>query len=174
MGSILECIKSRRSIRNFKPDDVPQDLIDKVVTAGLYAPSAMGRQSCIVVEILNKEVRDQISRLNSSIIGRENTDPFYGAPVILTVFGPKDFPPYIYDGSLIMQNMMLEAHELGLGTCWIHRAKEEFETDEGRELMKAWGIKENFEGIGHLALGFIDGTTPPCHPRKDGRVIVIK
>lgn len=173
MGKVLETIKSRRSIRQFKTDSVPTALVDKVIEAGLYAPSAMGRQECIVIAISDRETRDRISALNASIMGRSESDPFYGAPVILMVLGPKDYPPYVCDGSLMLGNMMLEAHELGLGSCWIHRAKEESETSEGRELLRRYNVPDEYEGIGHLALGYIDSGYPQAHERKPGRVIKI-
>lgn len=173
MGKVLETIKSRRSIRQFKTDPVPTALVDKVIEAGLYAPSAMGRQECIVIAISDRETRDRISALNASIMGRSGSDPFYGAPVILMVLGPKDYPPYVCDGSLMLGNMMLEAHELGLGSCWIHRAKEESETSEVRELLRRYNVPDEYEGIGHLALGYVDGGYPQAHERKPGRVIKI-
>ncbi len=174
MGKVLETIKSRRSIRRFKSDPVPTALIDKVIEAGLYAASAMGRQECIVVAISDRNTRDRLSVINASIMGRSGSDPFYGAPVILMVLGPKDYPPYVCDGSLMLGNMMLEAHELGLGSCWIHRAKEESDVPEVRELLKSLDVPDEYEGIGHLALGYVDGEYPVAHERKPGRVIKIQ
>ena len=174
MGKVLETIKSRRSIRHFSSDPVPTALVDKVIEAGLYAPSALGRQECIVVAVSDRETRDRISALNASVMGRSGSDPFYGAPVILMVLGPKDYPPYVCDGSLMLGNMMLEAHELGLGSCWIHRAKEESESPEGQELLHRYGVPDGYVGIGHLALGYIDGGYPSTPERKPDRVIKIQ
>ena len=112
----LESIKTRRSIRKYKSDPVPQELLNKIIDAGLYAPSGMGRQATIILSVTNKEVRDQLSKLNARIMGTD-TDPFYGAPAVLIVLAKKDCPTGIYDGSLVMQNLMLAAHELGLGSC---------------------------------------------------------
>lgn len=164
----LESIKTRRSIRKYKSDPVPQELLNKIIDAGLYAPSGMGRQATIILSVTNKEVRDQLSKLNARIMGTD-TDPFYGAPAVLIVLAKKDCPTGIYDGSLVMQNLMLAAHELGLGSCWIHRAKEEFELPEGRELLKSLGIEDEYEGIGHCIIGYADGDAPPAE-RKEHRV----
>lgn len=165
----LESIKTRRSIRNYKSDPVPQELLNKIIDAGLYAPSGMGRQATIILSVTNKEVRDQLSKLNARIMGTD-TDPFYGAPAVLIVLAKKDCPTGIYDGSLVMQNLMLAAHELGLGSCWIHRAKEEFELPEGKELLKSLGIEDEYEGIGHCIIGYADGDAPSPAERKEHRV----
>lgn len=165
----LESIKTRRSIRKYKSDPVPQELLNKIIDAGLYAPSGMGRQATIILSVANKEVRDQLSKLNARIMGTD-TDPFYGAPAVLIVLAKKDCPTGIYDGSLVMQNLMLAAHELGLGSCWIHRAKEEFELPEGKELLKSLGIEDEYEGIGHCIIGYVDGDAPSPAERKEHRV----
>lgn len=165
----LESIKTRRSIRKYKSDPVPQELLNKIIDAGLYAPSGMGRQATIILSVTNKEVRDQLSKLNARIMGTD-TDPFYGAPAVLIVLAKKDCPTGIYDGSLVMQNLMLAAHELGLGSCWIHCAKEEFELPEGKELLKSLGIEDEYEGIGHCIIGYADGDAPSPAERKEHRV----
>ena len=165
----LDSIKTRRSIRKYKSDPVPQELLNKIIDAGLYAPSGMGRQATIILSVTNKEARDQLSKLNARIMGTD-TDPFYGAPAVLIVLAKKDCPTGIYDGSLVMQNLMLAAHELGLGSCWIHRAKEEFELPEGKELLKSLGIEDEYEGIGHCIIGYADGDAPSPAERKEHRV----
>ena len=171
MSEVLEKMKSRRSIRRFKPDTVPDEYLDKIVEAGLYAASAKGQQNTIIFKVTNKELRDKISRLNCEIGGwNEGFDPFYGAPAMLIVLARKDWPQRVYDGSLVMGNMMLAAHELGLGSCWIHRAREEFEMDWGKHLLAALGIKDPYEGIGHCAIGYIEGEYPEAAPRKADRV----
>jgi len=121
---MLENIKERRSIRKFKSDMIDKDVLDKIIEAGTYAPSGMNRQSSIIVSVTNKDLRDRLAKLNAKIMESDN-DPFYGAPVVLLVLANKDIPTYIYDGSVVMQNLMLVAHSLGIGSCWIHRAKEE-------------------------------------------------
>ena len=166
---MLEKMKTRRSIRKFKSDMVPREVIDKIVEAGTYAASGMNRQPVIIVAVTNKELRGKLSKMNADIMGT-NTDPFYGAPVVLVVLADKTAPTYLYDGSLVMGNLMLAAHELGIGSCWIHRAKEEFESGGGKELLKALGITGEYEGIGHCVLGYVDGEYPDVKPRKDGWV----
>jgi len=175
MNPILEAIKTRRSIRKFKPDMVEQDKIDQIVEAGLYAASGMGKQATKIIVVKNKEFRDKLSAVNGKIMGlQEGGDPFYGAPVVLIVLADKDLFTGIYDGSLVMGNLMLAAHTLGVGSCWIHRAKEEFEMPEYKELLKSLGIEGNWEGIGHCILGYTDGTDPQAAPRKENRVYTIE
>lgn len=169
MSNTLDAIKTRRSIRKYKNDPVPKETLDKIIEAGLYAPSGMGRQSTIIISVTNKEVRDRLSKLNAKIMGSDS-DPFYGAPAVLIVLADKNCPTGIYDGSLVMQNLMLAAHELGLGSCWIHCAKEEFELPEGKEILKSLGIKGEYEGIGHCIVGYTDGEEPSPAARKENRV----
>ena len=173
MSDVLETIKSRRSIRKYKSDMVPQDKLEKIIEAGTYAATGMGKQSPIIVAVTNKELRDKLSAMNAKIMGT-NTDPFYGAPVVLIVLADKSRPTYLYDGSLVMGNLMLEAEAQGIGSCWIHRAKEEFESDEGKEILKSLGIEGDYEGIGHCVLGFADGPAPKAAPRKDSYVYYVK
>ena len=173
MSDVLETIKSRRSIRKYKSDMVPQDKLEKIIEAGTYAATGMGKQSPIIVAVTNKELRDKLSAMNAKIMGT-NTDPFYGAPVVLIVLADKSRPTYLYDGSLVMGNLMLEAEAQGVGSCWIHRAKEEFESEEGKEILKSFGIEGDYEGIGHCVLGFADGPAPKAAPRKDSYVYYVK
>lgn len=172
MGTVIDCIESRRSVRRFKPDMVSKDIIEKIVKAGEFAATGMNRQSPIIIAVTNKEVRDRLSKLNAEIMGKD-IDPFYGAPVVLIVLADKKAPTYIYDGSLVMGNLMLAAHELGVSSCWIHRAKEEFERPEGKELLKSLGIEGDYEGIGHCILGYADGEYPKTAPRKDNWVYYV-
>lgn len=172
MSNTIDTIKSRRSVRKYKSDPVDQQTLDKIIDAGLYAPSGMGRQSTIIISVTNKEVRDKLSKLNAQIMGSDG-DPFYGAPAVLIVLAKKDCPTGIYDGSLVMQNLMLAAHELGLGSCWIHRVKEEFEMPQGKEILKSLGINDEYEGIGHCIIGYTDGEEPSPAERKAGRVYKI-
>ena len=173
MSDVLETIKSRRSIRKYKSDMVPQDKLEKIIEAGTYAATGMGKQSPIIVAVTNKELRDKLSAMNAKIMGT-NTDPFYGAPVVLIVLADKNRPTYVYDGSLVMGNLMLEAEAQGVGSCWIHRAKEEFESEEGKEILKSLGIEGDYEGIGHCVLGYADGPAPKAAPRKDSYVYYVK
>ena len=173
MSDVLETIKSRRSIRKYKSDMVPQDKLEKIIEAGTYAATGMGKQSPIIVAVTNKELRDKLSAMNAKIMGT-NTEPFYGAPVVLIVLADKSRPTYVYDGSLVMGNLMLEAEAQGVGSCWIHRAKEEFESEEGKEILKSLGIEGDYEGIGHCVLGYADGPAPKAAPRKDSYVYYVK
>lgn len=175
MSDVLEKIKTRRSIRKFKPDMVSQDILDRIIEAGTYAASGMGKQSPIIIQVTNKEVRDKIAAANCRLGGwKTGFDPFYGAPVILIVLARKDWPNRVYDGSLVMGNLMLAAHALGIGSCWIHRAREEFETEEGIALLRSLGITEEYEGIGHCALGYVDGEYPSAPARKENWVYYIR
>ena len=173
MSETLETIKTRRSIRKYKEDSIPEDILNKIIEAGTYAPSGMGKQSTIILAVTNKEVRDKLSKINASIMGSTN-DPFYKAPVVLVVLADKSVRTHVYDGSLVMENLMLAAHDLGVGSCWIHRAKETFETEEGKELLKSLGIEGEYEGIGNCILGYPDGELPAAKQRKDNFVYWVK
>ena len=168
MNEVIKNIKTRHSVRKFKYDPVEKSLIAEITDAGLYAASGMNRQSPIIIAVTNRELRDRLMKMNAAVMGRDGTDPFYGAPVILVVLAKKDAPTHVYDGSLVLGNMMLAAHSLGLSTCWIHRAKEEFESAEGKEILKELGIEGDYEGIGHLALGYADGE-PSSHQINKNR-----
>lgn len=174
MNEILNALKERRSCRKFKPDMVPKALIDQVIEAGLYAPSGRNGQDAIIIAVTDKEVRDRLSAANAKIAGMpEGADPFYGAPVVLIVLAEKNWPTYLYDGSLVMGNLMLAADALGLGSCWIHRAKQEFETEEYQKLLTDLGVLGEYEGIGHCILGYPDMEKPAAPARKEGRVFYI-
>ena len=136
MNDIIRAMEERRSIRSFKPDMPAKEAISQIMEAGLYAASGMGKQGVITVAVTNKEMRDRLSEVNRQIGGwKEGFDPFYGAPVVIIVLGRKDIPTHVYDGSLVMGNLMLAAHSLGLGSIWIHRAKEEFEIKKKKKLL---------------------------------------
>lgn len=172
MEDVLEAIHNRRSVRAYEDKAVPKDLIDKVIDAGLWAPSGMGRQSAIIVAVTDKEKIAWLSELNRKIGGWEKGfDPFYGAPVVLLVLGKKDMPTYVCDGALMIGTMGLAAEGLGLGSCWIHRAKEESEMPEVQEWFSSLGVPEGYEGVGHLILGYpVKDKVSAPQPRKDSRV----
>ena len=170
MSEVLDKIKSRRSIRKYRSDMIPQDKLEKIIEAGTYAATGMGKQSPIIIAVTNKELRDKLSAMNAKIMGVENMDPFYGAPAILIVLADKNWANRVYDGSLVMGNMMLAAYSLNLGSIWIHRAKEEFELPEYQKLLKEIGVEGEWEGIGHCAVGYVDGEFPKPAKRKDNRV----
>ncbi len=169
MSNTIDAMLTRRSIRKYKPDMVPKEIIEKIVQAGTYAATGMGKQSPVIVAVTNKELRDKLSKMNAEVMGAAS-DPFYGAPVVLVVLADKSRPTYVYDGSLVMGNLMLAAHELGIASCWIHRAKEEFESPEGKEILKSLGIEGDYEGIGHCILGYADMEAPKAAPRKENYV----
>lgn len=170
MEQTLQDIKTRRSCRSYKPDMVPQDVLEKIVEAGTWAATGMGRQSPMILAVTDKNLRDRLSKMNAAIMGRDQ-DPFYGAPVVLVVLADKNVPTHVYDGSLVMGNLMLAAHALGVSSCWIHRAKEEFESNEGKAILHELGIEGEWEGIGHCILGY--AATEPAAPkaRKENYVV---
>lgn len=170
MNEILKAIQERRSCRSFKPDMLPQEIIDQICEAGTYAATGMNRQSPIIIAVTDKALRDKLSVMNAAFMGKTDFDPFYGAPVVLIVLANKSMPTYIYDGSLVMGNLMLAAHTLGIGSCWIHRAKEEFETEECKEILKELGIEGDYEGIGHCVLGYAATEPNAAPPRKENYV----
>lgn len=175
MNEVIKAMKERRSIRKFKAEMPPKADLEQIVEAGLYAANGRGRQAVITIAVTDKELRDKLSAVNNEIMGGpEGNDPFYGAPAILIVLANKEVPTAPYDGSLVMGNLMLAAHSLGLGSIWIHRAKEEFEMPEYQKLLKDLGIEGEWEGIGHCAVGYIDGENPATAPRNDGRVFWVE
>lgn len=161
----LHDLKTRRAIRSYESRVPDQALLSQVTEAGTYAPTGMGRQSPVIVAVTDKAVRDRLAKLNADIMGTD-TDPFYGAPVVLVVLADRHCPTYLYDGALVMGNLMNAAHALGLGSCWIHRAKETFDSDEGKALLKQWGIEGDYEGIGNCIIGYPKGPAPQPKPRK--------
>lgn len=171
MNEVIDAMKKRRSVRKFKSDMPLKSDIEQIIEAGLYAASGKNMQSAKIIAITDKTLRDEISALNCKIGGwDEGFDPFYNAPVILMVIADKSFPTSIYDGSLVMGNLMLAAHSLGLGSIWIHRAKEECETPEIKKLLADLGIEGEWEGIGHCAVGYADVDTSKILERKPDRV----
>lgn len=173
LNKTLELMQTRRSVRGFKPDPVPEEILDQIVEAGTWAATGRNRQSPVIIKVTNRELIRKLSKLNGEIMGTDS-DPFYGAPAVLIVLADKTVPTYLYDGSLVMGNLMLAAHSLGIGSCWIHRAKEEFQLPEGKEILKSLGIEGDYEGIGHCVLGYAEGEYPHTKPRKENWVYTIK
>lgn len=161
----MQNLLTRRSVRQYKADPIPQDVLERIVKAGTYAATGMGKQSPIIVAVTNRALRDRLSRMNAAVMGGSG-DPFYGAPVVLVVLADKNIGTHVYDGSLVMGSLMLAAHAEGVASCWIHRAKEEFESEEGRQILRDLGIEGDYEGIGHCILGYADGEEPQPKPRK--------
>ena len=171
MNSIIQAMEERRSYRKLKEEMPKKEDLEQIIEAGLYAANGMGKQATVTIAITNKEVRDNLAAVNCKIGGwPEGFDPFYGAPAVLIVLGDKNCLTHVYDGSLVIGNMLLAAHSLGLGSIWIHRAKEEFEMDEWKDLLKSLGVEGEWEGIGHCAVGYVEGDKPAAGKRREGRV----
>ncbi|MGN0413112.1 MAG: nitroreductase family protein [Lachnospiraceae bacterium] len=174
MNETLKVLETRRSCRNFDPDKmVSEEDLQAIIKAGTYAPTGMGKQSPIIIAVTNKELRDRISAENARTMGAD-MDPFYGAPVILIVLANTDRPTYKYDGSLVMGNLVNAAASLGLGSIWIHGAKEEFESQFGKKILEDLGIQGNYEGIGHCAIGYAASPAADPIPRKDDYVYYVR
>ena len=168
----MQAMLTRKSVKKYKPQPVEKELVDKIIEAGLNAPSGLNKQSPIILAVTNKELRDELSRLNAGDDPFFRADPFYGAPCVLVVLADKSVPTRVYDGSLVMENMLLAAHALGLGACWIHRARETFERPEGKAILRKLGIEGEYEGIGNCIVGYAD-IDPEKKPRKENRVYYI-
>ncbi|MGN0983414.1 MAG: nitroreductase [Gemmiger sp.] len=169
---VLAAMAARRSCRAYEARQITREELDAVTTAGTWAATGMGRQSPRIIAVQDPETRNTLSRLNAAVMGAGH-DPFYGAPTVLVVLADKSAPTAVYDGSLVMGNLMLAAHAIGLGSCWIHRAREVFESAEGKALLRAWGLDpEQYIGVGHCILGYaaLGGIKEPA-PRKDGYVV---
>ena len=174
MNEVLNVLETRRSCRNFKPDMLKEEDLKAIIKAGTYAATGMGKQSPIIIAVTDKILRDELSEENRKIGGwQEGFDPFYGAPVILIVLARKDVPTYVYDGSLVMGNLMNAAESLGVASIWIHRAKEEFESDFGKRILEKLGIKGEYEGIGHCALGYAAAPANAPALRKEDYVYYV-
>ena len=171
MNECYESLLNRRSVRKYKAEIPPKEEIEKIIQAGLYAASGHAMQSSVVIAITNRELRDRLMEMNRVIGGwKEGFDPFYGAPVVLLVLADKSSPNHVYDGSLTMGNLMQAAYDLGFGSCWINRAREEFASEEGKAILKELGIEGDWEGIGHCIVGYVDGDLPKAADRKENRV----
>lgn len=174
MSETMNAMLTRRSCRKYKSDMISKAVLEEIVKAGTYAATGMGKQSPIIIAVTNKEMRDRLSAMNAAVMGSTN-DPFYGAPVVLIVLANKAVGTCVYDGSLVMGNLMLAAHDLGIGSCWIHRAKQEFESEEGKAILRDLGIEGEYEGIGHCILGYPEeGGFRPVAPRKENYVYWIE
>lgn len=174
MNTTLNDIITRRSVKKYLDKEVPRKLLEQIAEAGTYAPTGMNRQSPVIIAVTNKALRDRLSQMNANILGTTN-DPFYGAPAVLVVLARKDVNTRVYDGSLVMQNLMLAAHSLGLGACWIHRAKETFESAEGKQILHDLGITEEMEGIGNCIIGYAaPDAIKPQSARKENYVVWVE
>ena len=173
MNETIKNLIERRSCRKYKSEQIKDEELNEILKAGEYAPTGMGLQSPKMVVLQNKEVIQKLSKLNAKVMGKD-IDPFYSAPTVIVVLADKTKNTYLEDGSLVLGNLMNAASSLGIGSCWIHRAKEEFETEEGKELLKEWNISNDYVGIGHCILGYPDGPLPQPKVRKEDYITVIK
>ena len=173
MGETLEILKTRRSCRSYLDKPVPKEIVEKIVECGTYAATGMGRQSPVILVVENKRIRDKLSELNAAVMGMTG-DPFYGAPQVIVVLADKNIPTYLYDGSLVMGNLMNAAADFGVSSCWIHRAKEVFNTPEGRTILEMAGITGDYEGIGNLVIGYDNNGKRPAAARKESYISWIK
>ena len=175
MNPILDAMRQRRSIRRYKPELPAKADLEAIAEAGLWAASGHDRQLTRVVIITDPALREKLRVMNTHIGGwAEDFDPFYGAPAVLLVLSDRQTPNCIYDGALVMGNMMLTAHELGHGSCWINRAREEFESEEGKAILRELGIEGDYAGIGHCIVGIPDGPAPADKPRKPDRILWVE
>lgn len=172
MNEILECIKTRRSVKKYKSEMPKRADIEAIVEAGIYAASGRNMQAPIIIAVTDKKLRDELMRANAEVLGT-SSDPFYNAPLVLVVLAKKDVRTYVYDGSLAMGNMMLAAHSLGLGACWIHRAREVFSEPKWQKWLSELGFDGEYEGIGNLIVGYPDGDLPEAKPRLEHRTAFV-
>lgn len=169
-NQVLQTIKDRRSVKKYLPKQVEEEKLKVILEAGTYAANGMGKQSPVMVVVQDQETREQLRRMNAGVMGRTDIDPFYGAPTVVVVLADKSCGTCVEDGSLVIGNLMLAARSVGVDSCWIHRAREEFESEEGKALLKKWGIEGDYIGVGHCILGYGDGAYPVAKPRKESYV----
>jgi nitroreductase len=169
---LLDFLKSRRSIRAFKGEQITEEELRAVLDAGVYAPTGMGKQSPVIVAVQNRETKDKLVRMNACIMGT-NSDPYYGAPTILLVFGSKSCETYFEDACSVQTYLLLAAHATGLGAVWIAREREMFETEDGKELLRKWNLSSDLVGVGAVALGYADGNPPKAAARKQDYVVKV-
>ena len=175
MNEVIKSLKERRSIHKFKPEMPKKEDLEQIIEAGLYAANGGGKQGTIIVAVTNQEIRNRLCEVNGKIAGApEGFDVFYGGQAILIVLADKNNPNKQYDGALTMGNMLNAAHALGLGSIWVHRAKEEFETDEWKKLLADIGVEGEWEGVGHCVVGYVDGEYPEAAERKPNRVFWVE
>lgn len=171
MNDTLCTLKNRCSTKKYISKPVPDEILDKILEAGLYAPTGLNNQKVVMVAVTDKETRDTLSQMNAQILGTK-ADPFYNAPCVIVVLSDPERNTWVEDGSLVMGNLMNAATALDVGNCWIHRAREMFDSPEGKTLLKKWGLPETYRGIGNCILGYPDGA-PVRKARQDNRIIKV-
>lgn len=172
MNNLYEAILSRRSVKSFTDEQVPKELLEQVIEAGRYAPSGMNAMAPIFIAVQDPEVIAKLSKMNAQVMGIDG-DPFYGAPTVILVLSNRERSTWLEDGSLALGNLQLAAHALGLGSCWIHRCRQMFESEEGQALLKEWGVEGDYAGVGCCILGYQKDAPKPRVPRRDGQVFYI-
>ena len=174
-NTVLTALKTRRSIRSYKPEQITDEELQAVLEAGTWAPTGMGFQDPWIVAVQDPVLRKQLSKMNGEIMGTES-DPYYGAPTYVLVFAsrPEKWRNAVQDASLVLGNMMNAAHSIGLGSCWINREREMFDTEEGKSLIRQWGLPEDVMGVGALALGYPASEPKTPKPRKENYYRIIK
>ncbi len=171
MNEVIRCLTERRSCRSYSPKQVEEEALQQILLAGTYAASGMARQPAKIVVLQDPAEIARLERMNAAIMGNPDGHPFYGAPTVLVVLYDADVYTGLEDASLVMGNLMNAAHSLGVASCWIHRAKEEFDSEEGKALLKQWGIEGNYKGCGHCILGYPEGPCRPAVPRKADYIV---
>ena len=171
MNTVLSALKSRRSCRCYRPEQIKPEELEAVLEIGTYAPTGHGSQSPVMVAVQQPEMMRRLSAVNARIMGAVK-DPFYGAPTAVIVFADTEVPTGAQDACMVMANLMHAANAIGLGSCWINRAKQMFELPELADLRAKWGLKPSMQGMGICILGYIpEGTSLPCTPRKEGYIV---
>lgn len=171
MNETIQTILSRRSVKKYLPKQITDEELEQVVTAGAYAANGRGLQAGKIVVVQAPETREQLRAMNAAVWGKPEIDPFYGAPTVCVVLADSQVSTWVEDGSLVLGNMLLAASSLGLGACWIHRARQEFDSPEGKALLQKWGVPETYRGIGHCILGYAAAEPLPAKARKADFVV---
>ena len=171
MNEVIKCLVERRSCKKYLPKQVDEAALQEILLAGTYAPSGKNRQAAKILVLQKPEDIAAVERLNAAVLGNPDGRPFYGAPTVLVVLADPEVNTAVEDGSLVMGNLMNAAHSLGVASCWIHRAREVFDSEEGRALLRKWGVTGEYIGVGHCLLGYADGPEKPASPRKSDSVV---
>ena len=167
----LEVLKNRRAIRKFKSEQITEEQLNAVLEAGTFAPTGGGTQGVQIIAVQNPENVAKVDALNAKVIGKEGVHPYYGAPTIILILETPECFTHELDGAAVCTNMVNAAYAVGLGSCWIYRCKQMFEMEEGKELLKEWGLPENLTGVASIALGYADCEQPVPKPRKEGYIV---
>lgn len=171
-NEVLEIIKKRRSVRSYKQEAVPEELLDAVLEAGTFAPTGMNKQSPVIISVTSEKYRKELSRLNAEVLGKE-TDPYYGAPAIVLVLANPEIGTFVEDASCVLENMMLAAASLGLGSVWVNRERQIFDSERGKELLREWGLPERLRGVGSIALGYAAAPLSEAGKRKENYIVKV-